>query len=151
MLNFDENGYLTPHAAVESNLVEMRETLIFTAHRRRLFDQYLAFVADLQRLDIGNFTQWIDGSFVSRKPYPNDIDLVTFVDFDVYRRKGSRILDLGRLYSDIDCYFEVVYSARHPLFDKNGWERAHWMNVYGKTSPNAFQKRIKKGFIQLKF
>ena len=64
MLQFDENGYLTPYAPIEITMDEFQTVFVDafpgSATRRRLFDNYLDWIFDFQRDVFGYFTQWID-------------------------------------------------------------------------------------------
>jgi hypothetical protein len=50
--------------------------------RQSICDGYFQFRRDLAAMGI-LATQWLDGSFVEGKQDPNDIDLVSFVDYDL--------------------------------------------------------------------
>ena len=64
--------------------------------RRRLFDEYLNYIIFLKQFELGNFFQWIDGSFVSTKSKPNDIDIVTFIDFKIHEKYFKEITNLQK-------------------------------------------------------
>jgi hypothetical protein len=57
------------------------------AIRQSLYQDYQRYLADF-RFALGtNYRQWVNGSFTTSKPDPNDIDVVNFIpyaaDFDV--------------------------------------------------------------------
>jgi len=56
-------------------------------HRRAIFEEYLALVEALRNLEIGPFFQWINGSCVTQKAHPRDLDVVTFVNFGNFQGK----------------------------------------------------------------
>lgn len=90
VLTLDPLGYLTPYDAITADLQTLErffvEGFLTSATRRQLFDAYRQYTELLRdTLPTGAaLTQWIDGSFVTGKRNPNDIDLITFVDFALY-------------------------------------------------------------------
>jgi len=55
------------------------------AKRDKIFREYNRYLEDLSEI-IGQcvFTQWVDGSFTTKKTNPNDIDIVTFLPDEIY-------------------------------------------------------------------
>ena len=154
MLQFDNTGFLIPAEPIESNLIDFESNFVFNERRTRLFNVYLDFLEELQRMKIGNYFQWIDGSFTTQKPFPNDIDIVSFVDFDFHKMRLSRLYALKNQYKlrGIDAYYEPFYPKNHILESTNSWQRDYWKDVYNRTRPIGQQKKIfSKGFIQLNF
>ncbi|AQG82133.1 hypothetical protein AWR27_24250 [Spirosoma montaniterrae] len=121
--------------------------------RQALFEQYRAYTDRLLTLLPGGFTQWIDGSFVSRKRDPNDIDVLTFVDADLYSQHEREIDELKQAYRMqrpmlVDAYFVRVYPVGHRLrfdFESN---RVEWLFDWTRT---VGRKPRHKGLIELDF
>lgn len=95
LLTLDTLGYLTPYDAISTDLQTLEQFFVegfpTSATRGRLFDAYRQYTKLLRdTLPTGAaMTQWIDGSFVTGKRNPNDIDLVTFIDFALYEQNES--------------------------------------------------------------
>jgi hypothetical protein len=154
MLQFDNNGFLMPKEIIISNLDELKNTFVFNKHRATIFDTYLDFLSDLEKLELGSFSHWVDGSFVTKKPFPNDIDLVIFVDFKIHKFKHSRLLYLKERYKyyGIDAYFESYYPPNHPFYPKYLYQNDYWFKVYSYTKPFGQQQLIRrKGIVQIDF
>lgn len=132
MLQFDNTGFLIPAEPIESNLINFESNFVFNERRGRLFNVYLDFLEELKKLNIGNYFQRIDGSFTTRKPFPNDIDIVNFVDFDFHKMKLSRLYALKNYYKScgIDVYYEPFYPKNHILASTNTWQLDYWKEVY---------------------
>ena len=104
MLEFDFDGHLKPYGAINIPLVHLKVTLeayfVQTKHREDLLIHYLSFLEEL--LELLNFPafQYLDGSFVTNKFLPRDLDLVTFIDyrdFEAHENELKTLLaDLGR-------------------------------------------------------
>jgi len=80
-LNFDKFGNLTPYQAIEVDL-DTLESYFVTAFpksttRKRLFENYLRYIYRFQDEVFPFFEQYINGSFVTKKENPKDIDIVT--------------------------------------------------------------------------
>jgi hypothetical protein len=154
MLQFDATGFLIPAEPIVSNLIDFKSNFVFNERRERLFSKYLDFSEDLKKMGISSYFQWIDGSFATLKPFPNDMDIVNFVDFNSHKMKLSQLYELGNRFKSqgIDAYFEPFYPKNHFLEDTNNWQFDYWKEVYNATRPIGRQGKIfSKGFIQLNF
>jgi hypothetical protein len=79
----DEDGFLPPgvHVCTTEELRRRFGTFQGSDRRPRLFARFLGFVEAIRKADI--FTAIVvDGSFVTDKPAPNDIDLVLVLAAD---------------------------------------------------------------------
>ena len=154
MLQFDDKGLVIPNEVITSDIEEFKSTYVFNERRADLYVTYLDFVRELNQLELGAFFQWIDGSFVTKKPFPKDIDLVTFVDFSVHKYKNSRLLSLKDKYKyyGIDAYFETYYPLNHPFHPKYLYQTDYWFKLYSLTKPLGQQQLMhRKGLIQIDF
>lgn len=95
-------------------------------NRNRLFAEWLTYYERLQTvLQTTDLVQWIDGSFVSDKPNPGDIDVVTFVPYSIYESVEENLIQFYstvNLYErGLDAYICPVYPVhheRHGLYKK---------------------------------
>jgi hypothetical protein len=103
-----------------------------------------------------NFTQWINGSFVTQKEQPGDIDFVSFIDFDLYERKRA-IIEPGMISTKtynqgldayvLKCYKkEVENYEKFTLFHQNNWFQRF---TYSREDDN--KNIFPKGFIEINF
>ncbi len=145
MLTFDEFGYLTPVQSIESNLSELETIFVFNEKRRLIFNylqNFLSFVASWQT---GDFQVWIDGSFVSVKTSPNDVDIAVLIDYRSYETSEDLIY-LAKRIPRVDAYFVSVYPAEHALYYRTRSDQAYWFNLFTKD-----RQRRRKGFISINF
>jgi hypothetical protein len=141
-MQFNLNGYLDPgiHNAelpdIEEHLVKGFPTSIT---RPRIIEGYKQHRAELQALNI-EFEQFVDGSFVSTKNDPSDIDLVCFADAQAVDRLSSedqqklRALVLGQETKKThycDAYFCPTVPEHHPDYAKVRSNRKYWMGEFG--------------------
>lgn len=152
-LNFDDKGNLFPYEPIEVNL-DTSETYFVTAFptsktRKRLFENYLRYIYRFQDKVFPFFEQYINGSFVTQKENPKDIDIVTFLDYEVYEKRGK--LDKFWSFSledeGIDAYIVEDFPKSHPEFMVTKLSKARWKELYS----NDRQKIHRKGFIKIIF
>jgi hypothetical protein len=146
MLIFDQQGYLKPYEPIETDLETFEKTFAISSVRKAIFEQYLAYLSDLQEIIPNEFYQWIDGSFVTKKPLPFDLDLVTFVPHSFYDKEIKKLLSLKRRYNLIDGYYVKDYPFNHIKSFETKIQQMNWRDIYGS---DRYDRR--KGFIQLNF
>jgi hypothetical protein len=155
MMTFDQYGYLTPYTVIETDLQTFERMFVSdfskSSKRQKWFDNYLEYVHELQMvLGIG-FVQWVNGSFTTRKFNPDDIDFITFLDFDMYEKFENEIETFKkRRYSrhlGTDGYFLKTYPPTHSLYKIYELERKRWIYDFSTNYKNLKPK----GFIELKF
>lgn len=105
---FDEYGYLSPDGPVEVDLETFIREFVVNEHRADIFKEYRQFLTDLSTPSLGVFYQWINGSYISRKARPKDIDVVTFVNYQVYSDCEPHFRELRLKYPKVDMYFVRV-------------------------------------------
>ena len=155
-MEFDANGYLKPYGPIPADLTILEEVFVKafpqSAARQPIFEQYQKYNQQLRELAPDGFMQWIDGSFVTQKINPNDIDLVTFVDYKVYEQNVSEFDRLGKWRLDpkdkVDGYLVKAYPDGHPFYPRSEYDKVYWRHTFG-TGRNRQRKSFNKGFIEL--
>jgi hypothetical protein len=99
-------------------------------------------------MQVGNFSQWIDGSFVSQFAYPRDIDIVNFVNFDFHRNfeQQLKLMKIQLKINGLDVYFETAYPKSHSRHFLTIFQQNKWREIYGSD-----RRDRKKGFIQINY
>ena len=122
------------------------------SRRRQLFDNYLAYNRSLSDL-IGTFYQWVDGSFVTQKIAPKDVDVATFIDYQVVDQFSTELLRFGKHtatpFRGIDAYLLPVYPPLHPKHSDFVASRAYWLGQFTETRKTRRGERLPKGCLQL--
>lgn len=155
-MEFNQYGYLLPYGPISSDLTTLERVFVEefseSVTRRRLFDNYQAFTDQIRTLLPVGYTQWVDGSFVSRKRDPGDIDLLTFVDTTDYDRHEQTFRQLRADYkgraAPLDLYFLRVYPDGHRYRIQYESDRVQWLFDWSRTYKPP---RRDKGFIELTF
>ena len=153
-MEFDIKGNLTPYDNIvidwSTFKAEFVDAFPQSDTRQVIFRNFSEYIEKLIPIIGNGFHQWIDGSFVTRKLNPRDIDLVTFIDADIYYSNEPEI-DLLRAYhrdnkTGVDEYFVKIYPETHLKHAFYHMDLFQWRNQF--TTSRA---RKSKGFIQLNF
>ena len=167
MINFDSRGYITPYRNIAVTLQEFEAAFVSNTRRKALYELYLNYTDDLRKIIGNEFIQWIDGSYVTSKEAPEDVDLVTFIDVDIckkhekllnafkyplskenYKTGGNR--QIGK-EGYIDAYTVETYPPDHRHYFDYQCNRAYWLEEFSKASANRQGIRHPKGFVEIKF
>jgi hypothetical protein len=157
-LTFDDNGNLMPYEKIEIDLATLQHYFVDafpnSIKRKTLFDNYLRYVEHFSKEITPNFTQWINGSFVTQKEEPNDIDFVTFIDDDIYHFfEEAKVLDNFQSFSNesekLDAFILDIYPKENELYISHSLKYLNqWQRRYTHTKP-INDIIYNKGFIQI--
>ena len=145
---FDDKGYAMPYEIIPTTLEIVKTHFVFNEHRERIFQRYLELLKTFQNAPCGHFYQWLGGSFISKKPSPNDLDLVNFVDWQFYRKFESRIRTWEHEFrwKNLDSYTVPVYPEK---------DFKQYITIYSKNEKLELYGSDRlgnpKGIIQLNF
>jgi len=124
-----------------------------TEHRNRLFQDYLRYTKELSQIITNQYFQWINGSFVTLKSSPKDIDLVSFIDFNLIEKSqkelGNFVYPLSKEIYNIDAYIVKIHpeSDKNIIFSKS--DSFYWFHHFQKTRSNKNGEKFYKGFIKI--
>lgn len=165
-LIFDWRGHIEPPRLVDLSMAELEENFVSnlteSTTRQPIFDAFKKYNADLIEMVGTPLFQWIDGSFVTKKLNPNDIDFVTFWDYKIYEpnrdlletrfvKDKSKITAFHASYQNLDAFAVPVYPESHKRFNSYKFDYGYWFELFYKTRENRIGKAFKKGFIQLNY
>jgi hypothetical protein len=132
------------------DLSTLESEFAVTEHRKALFEAYLLFLGSFQKEILENgFFQWVNGSYVSKKPIPKDIDVVTFLDYKVYEAKEKQ---LSQYMEDefeakgLDLYFVKIFPENHKQRFITDFDKVEWLHLFSTN-----RKKESKGFLQINF
>lgn len=120
---FNENGYL-PYGMYNMTFEEFKSQFgENTPKRKEIFEEYEKFLAELKNTGY-LLDHWIDGSFVTAKENPGDIDTLTEFDgIKVDKNKDNQRIDYfivtSKSKSNGLCHSWRVY--RYPPSDKENY------------------------------
>jgi hypothetical protein len=119
-----------------------------SATRKAIFQNLLEV---MQRLADNSIVGdlWVDGSFVTSKFNPRDVDIVLCVSFDLYDNcsAGQRAvfdwIESEVLHTDYRCdgYILMEWPVDHPFHSEGVVARNYWSNLFGHTR-EAHEKGI---------
>jgi hypothetical protein len=139
-----------------ASVAEIEAALVggFPSSLRRpaLFEQWRTLFQAIERI-VEVRAQWIDGSFVTRKEEPGDIDLVSHLDGELLDAldpvewmllRGLIAGQVSKALHDCDSFFVAVYPEGHPARDAYERALAYWDAWFG-----ADRAGRSKGYIEL--
>lgn len=149
--SFDEQGFLPPQV-IRCSTTEFYENFVepfpLSETRKLLYENWLEYVGSLRELTGEGFTQWLNGSFVTAKLNPQDLDMVTFIDYQIYRKFE---IDLEPFWTHhlenqgLDAYLVAIYPDYHPEYAKSLSFSSDWKRRFH----NNWYSQLKKGFLEL--
>lgn len=158
--DFDERGFITPYDKIELGFEDFKNLFVTSfpakSTRHDIFVGYLHFLSDFKEQVTPRFTQWIGGSFVTKKESPNDIDFITLIDYRVYEQK-EKLIDRefrrkgAKEKYGVDAYTVWVYPENHPKFVLTKFDLIEWHNDWTTTLRDRRGQSFKKGFVELNF
>lgn len=151
-MDFDLNGNLKPYSPIETTIDEIRKNFVDdfkgSTSRERIFESYLGYINDFKQMIGTDFFQFINGSFVTRKRTPKDLDLVTFLDYETFETLETELMPFKGFvnYPGIDAYIEKVYPASHPFNIRYQSDYLYWTEFFSKNREGQ-----RKGFLKIEF
>ena len=135
-----------PHGVYECDDQALRDRFVrrFPESLTRLdiCDGFLRLRAEITLLGLAA-TQWVDGSFVESKPDPDDVDVVSFCDYDDLNRL---VVSLGQAFVQLlggqestkatyrtHTFLVPSCPPGHPYHRVFEASRRYWRNWLGKT------------------
>jgi hypothetical protein len=149
MLEFDSNGYLVPNRNIISTSDELENVFKNNKERIQIYDNYLRYIKDLKVIVTKEIKQWIDGSFVTQKVIPNDIDIVSFIDYEDYKINEKALSKFfypnSKTSYSIDAYLIIVYPDTHKKSFYYKSDYAEWLTSFSKD----LKTNMSKGFLEI--
>lgn len=136
-LIFDQRGNLQPYEKIRLNFDEFEVFFVDkfpnNDQRKQIFDNYLKFVNDFSAKVSSSFIQWINGSFVTAKEHPNDIDFVTIINHEIFESKETLIhenfrLERAKKNYGVDAYTVRQYPKEHKKYVLYHSDWVYWYN-----------------------
>jgi hypothetical protein len=105
--------------------------------REEIFNTLTKLVGNLSKVNIDG-DLWIDGSFLTKKTNPADVDVVLVIDNNAYEQANEeqeqaiKELDSNDWSGGIcDSYILVVYDSSDALYWFGEYMRAYWIRQFG--------------------
>ena len=154
LISFDERGNIYPYQKVELAIDSCFDAFVsnipLSRTRGVLFDNLLRYRAELFQKANCSFLQWLNGSFVTQKLNPNDIDLANLIPYDDDIEQQIETLmpyfSLGGSLEkyQIDAHLIPVYPENDIRFENTKLRLAYFEKWFGHD--RAYHS---KGFIEI--
>jgi hypothetical protein len=95
----------------------------------------------------------VDGSFVTHKTDPKDLDVVAFVNYQSFQRDKLLFYDTDALKRNrqLDVYFVAVYPPGHANHYLTQFSEMKWLDVFGYDRPDKANYMHRKGWLKLDY
>lgn len=159
-MEFDSRGNLFPAQKITISIEEFYEFFVSKFHnsrREELYNDYLKYIDNFQNLVSPDFCHWIDGSFITRKLLPKDLDFVTLLKVELYEENRNIIekeflAQQARIaFPKLDSYIVKVYPYEQQTFWAKNPDLLYWDKQWSTTRYNQNEIKFKKGYIEIKF
>lgn len=158
-VQFDFDGFITPDQGVEISHEQMeglfRKDFPGEDRRQLLWENYRRWLHEF-RMKISQEAEiWIDGSYVTKREIPDDMDILVLIDYLVWQEKEDVFRELKREYGNtqppLDIYHLLVYPENHPNDHLMNINKSEWLHLFTRTRPNRRRKVFKKGFMIINY
>ncbi len=122
------------------------------AQRQRLYGELQRYNSALHAVVGQPFRQWLDGSFVSTRQHPNDLDLVSFLPAELVLNKLNELAAFRQpasAYEGLDAYLVLQYQPEDPRYQLGIADEGYWNDLFRKTRPNHFGQTYTKAFVEI--
>jgi hypothetical protein len=158
---YDIRGNLQANEIVPLDWADFKTAFVtdfskISTTRENLLANFIAYLKIFQQSINPNFKVWIDGSFISNKTDPRDIDALFLLDYKIAERYKS-ILDNQffikdyKLSKGLDLYYSCEYPENHKRHFLSHLNHLYWQDVYGHTRKDINGFQYSKGFVELTF
>lgn len=157
MLEFDDKGHLIPYNVIELSYKNFIANFVkqfpLNSTRHQIFNNFEVFLGEFSSKVYPNFQIWINGSFVTKKVNPNDIDCLIFINYEWLKENELKLSDFkNKIKNDrLDVYFLIEYSANHEFRVLTETDTFYWKDWFSRTRINRSGKSSPKGFVELQF
>jgi hypothetical protein len=151
---FDLRGNLRPYKLIEADVQLINQEFCSTPARVSIFEQFELFLNQLKQLLPSTLEIWVDGSFITKKTNPADIDIVVMIDFQDFMKNKEALRKLFNDFGEspkklVDAYPVITYPENHPNFTAYRSDYLYWIDLFGRTRPNRADKQFSKGLLKI--
>lgn len=139
-MTFDKFGHLIPYDLITTDWenIELQFAQPFDQFetRQAIYEALRIYLTELKAELAIPLIIWLDGSFTTKKPDPNDVDFVIFVDTDTFQKHQSTIqryvAKRRELNSLTDGYFVEVFPPNHTSYFVTEADTIEWYHRFGR-------------------
>lgn len=164
MFEFNEFGNLKGNKIFTISVVDFEKyfvnNAIHNSNRKLIYNEFINLILSVKRILNADFYVLIDGSFVSTKENPNDIDFVFVIPVNLLENKlfleqlQKRFYDFKNKKNRLlDFYIipDAIENSTDEFRLKSEGLLAYWTDFFGKTRKNEFGNQQEKGILKIEF
>ena len=137
-MEFDDNGFLLPYQGNVASLEEVAQQFTWNKRRLNIWEKYTSYMIEFRKIIQKEFYQYLDGSFISKKKLPNDLDFVSFIQQSDFENNIETLENMRTAFKpEMDAYIVPIYPSNHKNFThitENA--KAYWEYNFNKKNPN---------------
>ena len=118
--------------------------------RKRLFDNLIRYIYRFSDEVFPFFKMWIDGSFITNKTNPKDVDFAVFIDHKVYELRGDNLMDSFWSFSleaqNLDAFIITEYPNKHSNYADFQQVKQYYYDLFSED-----RLGFPKGIVQINF
>lgn len=150
-LKFDKRGHLTPYERNQMEFKEFKNMFVESfdedSSRHKIFKDYINYLEEFKSAITPNFKQWVNGSFVTNKKNPNDIDFVTLIDHEIAKERYNLLLEKfinkqALKEFNLDAYIVRIFPQDHKEYGKTHSDLLYWEHWFTHSRKNRMKKRL---------
>ena len=148
MQELNENGYLPPGVheySYEDYYAQFVSEHITSKQRRMVHKLSIQWFGKLNKI-ASPLLLWLDGSFISNKMYPGDLDIVIFFDPRTLKRHEVKLGELQSCCKQFKC--DVYYAI---IVTKGSKQQEKIHREYWKDQFCSDRQGKEKGIIEIKW
>ncbi len=159
IIEFDKNGFLTPYDLIETLVDNLKTYFVDSMKeyewRNTLLNSYFEYNKKLMSVIKTDYVQWINGSFVTKALKPNDIDIVSFINYSIVKQHIQELQNLIFPLSfdnyKMDAYMVRTFPETHDKYSHTRSDSLYWLHHFLKTKPDKRNRTFSKGFIKIQY
>ncbi len=124
---------------------EVEDEFLFNDHRIGIWQEFITFRSWINQQDVPMIEIWLDGSFLSKKIPPNDLDLVIYLPVNYLTGNFGRLEESKKQWSKLHIFWVGPYDKDDELTNSlNQIEKFRWFSLFTEVKGAGI-----KGFVQL--
>jgi hypothetical protein len=164
MFEFDELGNLKGNKIHTISIVDFEKHFVSytsnSSNRTLIYKDFIDLITAVKTIVNANFYILVDGSFVSNKESPNDIDFVFVIPVNLLENKlfleqlKKHFYTLkNKKNSVLDFYIipDAIENSTDDFRLKTESLLTYWTGFFGKTRKDEFGKQQEKGILKIEF
>ena len=136
---------MVPHTNISVNKQTAEHYFVTNLHRLDIWREFTAFENIVKKVGIPVTRLWLDGSFISQRQYPADVDVVAYVEYDFRAKNYGYLTNISGRFTKLHVIWIGLWQTPDSMQQAiNELEIFNWLTWF-----NTDANDLPKGFIEL--